>query len=199
MTDSAWASREELAYAVQRFDRPPRAPRLHIEDLAQVRGFYADEKYLGSFETVAANIFRKVDQDSLNEFCRRLVFIALSGNGDAHLKNWSLIYVDARSPSISPAYDLVSTTHYASLQGRTEDLGLSFDGSRSFERITFAGFRRLGERLGSAEDLEALAVASAATIVDHWPPIESELAATDPDVARAIANHVSSMRRRLRF
>nr|WP_244617037.1 MULTISPECIES: HipA domain-containing protein [unclassified Rhizobium] len=30
-------------------------------------------------------------------------------NGDMHLKNWSLIYPDRRTPALSPAYDLLST------------------------------------------------------------------------------------------
>lgn len=40
------------------------------------------------------------------------MFSALIGNGDMHLKNWSLIYPDRRSPALSPAYDLVSTIPY---------------------------------------------------------------------------------------
>jgi serine/threonine protein kinase HipA of HipAB toxin-antitoxin module len=32
------------------------------------------------------------------EFIRRLVFSTLTGNGDIHLKNWSLIYSDRRTP-----------------------------------------------------------------------------------------------------
>ena len=47
------------------------------------------------------------------EFVHRLVFCALIGNGDAHLKNWSLIYPDDRNPQLAPAYDLVSTVAYA--------------------------------------------------------------------------------------
>jgi serine/threonine-protein kinase HipA len=46
------------------------------------------------------------------EFVRRLVFSALIGNGDMHLKNWSLIYPDRRTPALSPAYDLLSTIPY---------------------------------------------------------------------------------------
>ncbi|MET3594673.1 serine/threonine protein kinase HipA of HipAB toxin-antitoxin module [Mesorhizobium shonense] len=40
------------------------------------------------------------------------MFSALIGNGDMHLKNWSLIYPDRRSAALSPAYDLVSTIPY---------------------------------------------------------------------------------------
>lgn len=43
------------------------------------------------------------------EFIRRLVFSTLIGNGDMHLKNWSLIYLGRRTPALSHAYDLLST------------------------------------------------------------------------------------------
>lgn len=36
----------------------------------------------------------------------------LIGNGDAHLKNWSVIYRDRRNPELTPAYDMVSTIAY---------------------------------------------------------------------------------------
>jgi serine/threonine-protein kinase HipA len=40
------------------------------------------------------------------------VFSTLIGNADMHLKNWSLIYPDRRTPMLSPAYDLLSTIPY---------------------------------------------------------------------------------------
>ena len=50
--------------------------------------------------------------DQIGEFVRRLVVNILIGNGDAHLKNWSIIYRDKINPQLAPAYDLVSTIHY---------------------------------------------------------------------------------------
>jgi serine/threonine-protein kinase HipA len=35
----------------------------------------------------------------------------LIGNGDMHLKNWSLIFSEQITPELAPAYDFVSTTH----------------------------------------------------------------------------------------
>ena len=34
------------------------------------------------------------------------------GNADMHLKNWSLLYADRVTPTLSPAYDFVSTLAY---------------------------------------------------------------------------------------
>lgn len=145
LPDNAWPSGETEAFAIQRFDRTVDRKSIHIEDFAQVRGFYPSDKYLGSFETVAALSYRGSDLSSLLQFVRRLVFNVLIGNGDAHLKNWSLIYRDGRRPALSPAYDLVSTAGYRDA-GDLEDLGLKFAGSRRFEALTRQGLERL-ERL----------------------------------------------------
>lgn len=143
----AWPGSEGLAFAIARFDRGAAGERVHIEDLAQVRGFYDTAKYTGSFETVGALTYRNHDRVSLREFVRRLTFNLLIGNGDAHLKNWSLIYLDGRVPSLSPAYDLVSTAPYAS-PDEPDDFGLSFGGTKVMDRINRDTFRRFQLRLG---------------------------------------------------
>ncbi|MDD4866758.1 MAG: type II toxin-antitoxin system HipA family toxin [Mycobacterium sp.] len=142
----AWPSSEKLAFAIARFDRIHDGQRIHIEDLAQVRGFYDNAKYTGSFETVGALIYRSRDLDSLQEFVRRLTFNVLIGNGDAHLKNWSLIYPDGRVPTLSPAYDLVSTAPYAS-PDEPDDFGLSFGGTKVMDRISRTTFRQFQDKL----------------------------------------------------
>jgi serine/threonine-protein kinase HipA len=46
---------------------------------------------------------------------RRLAFMVLSGNADAHLKNWALLYPDGVNPRLAPVYDVVSTVVYPSI------------------------------------------------------------------------------------
>lgn len=48
----------------------------------------------------------------MRQAVRRLVVNILLGNGDAHLKNFSLIYRDPKKPDLAPAYDIVSTIQY---------------------------------------------------------------------------------------
>lgn len=170
LPEHVWPQGEELAYAVRRFDRGPDGARVHIEDLAQVRGFHADKKYAGTFETVAALCFRGTDIDSLHEFVRRMTFNLIIGNGDAHLKNWSLIYPDGRNPRISPAYDLVSTVPY----NDQDDLGLKFGHGRRFEDVSLATFDRLARKLGLPDDhrLAELASATYAALASAWDPAE---------------------------
>ena len=95
LPEMAWPQGQEWAYAIRRFDREGNS-RTHIEDLAQVRGFYPDRKYDGAFETAAALMYRGRDEVSYLEFIRRLFFSFAIGNGDMHLKNTSLIYRDPR-------------------------------------------------------------------------------------------------------
>lgn len=104
---------EGAAYAVARFDRPEDGGRLHIEDFAQVFGVFPEAKYeRASYRNIGQVLWREIGEAGLSEFVRRLVFSALIGNADMHLKNWSLIYRDGRTPALAPAYDLVATTAY---------------------------------------------------------------------------------------
>ena len=52
-------------------------------------------------------------------------------NGDAHVKNWSLIYDKPLHPRLAPAYDLVSTVAYSS---HDTSMALNMAGVRSEER-----------------------------------------------------------------
>jgi len=54
LPERLWVGTGDYAYAVRRFDRGPRRRLIHMEDLAQVRSFYRDWKYRGSFETLGA-------------------------------------------------------------------------------------------------------------------------------------------------
>ncbi len=100
------------ALAVSRFDRTAEGS-IHTEDFAQVFGVFPDNKYKrASYANIGRVIGAEAGDAGTAEYIRRLVFSALIGNGDMHLKNWSLIYPDTRNAALSPAYDLVSTIPY---------------------------------------------------------------------------------------
>lgn len=71
---------------------------------------------------------------------RRLVFSVLIGNGDMHLKNWSLLYSDRRTPVLSPGYDFVATPYISE-----DGLALTFGGRRSLNEITPDQVRRFAD------------------------------------------------------
>ena len=191
-----WTSDEEWAYAVRRFDRAENRRPIHIEDLAQVRNVYADAKYHGNYETVAGLVYRGRDVDSLQEFARRLIFAVLISNGDAHLKNWSLIYTDPRVPALAPAYDLVSTRYYL---GGEETLALKFAGTRRFDSVRLAALGRLERRLNVTAGLADHAATVITRTVDQWPRFAGIVAGNrqlHADIAASITERSRSLRQR---
>lgn len=100
------------ALAVKRFDRGAEGP-IHTEDFGQVFGISPDDKYKRSnYRRIGAVLGIETGEADVAEFIRRLIFSTLIGNADMHVKNWSLIYPDGRTPALSPAYDLLSTIPY---------------------------------------------------------------------------------------
>ena len=105
---------EKYAFAIRRFDRDEQE-RIHTEDFAQVLNKYPHEKYdSASYEQIGKILFNFTGHSLANvqQFARRLLVNILLANGDAHLKNWSLIYPDTITPELSPAYDIVTTRVY---------------------------------------------------------------------------------------
>jgi serine/threonine-protein kinase HipA len=198
LPEPVWAGTEPWAYAVRRFDRGPRRELIHIEDLAQVRGCYPEQKYQGSFDTVASLVHRRRDRDALRELARRLCFNILIGNGDAHLKNWSLIYPDRRTPTLAPAYDLVATFPYRPPAEGPEALALRLGGTKQFAAVRFSGFDRLDARLGADADLGDVARDLTQRVLAAWPVAESVLKrAGDPSLSTKIAAWMHAQAARL--
>jgi serine/threonine-protein kinase HipA len=121
------------ALAVKRFDRTQDQGAVHIEDFAQVFSVYPEDKYnRASYRNIANVIWTEIGEEGIIEFVRRLVFSTLIGNGDMHLKNWSLIYPDRRHASLAPAYDFVSTIPYIA----GDRMALKFSRSKRMADLT---------------------------------------------------------------
>ena len=71
-------------------------------------------KYQGSYEQVAKVVYSFVnDVKDLEKLFKMIILNFLLKNGDAHLKNFGLLYEDDFSNiTLSPAYDVVTTTVY---------------------------------------------------------------------------------------
>jgi serine/threonine-protein kinase HipA len=158
------------AFAIQRFDRVA-GERVHMEDFAQVLGLSAREKYgHANFESIG-RVLAAIAPADVDEMIRRLVFQVLSGNGDAHVKNWSLIYPDGIHPRLSPAYDLLNTTAFV----YDDDLGLRLGGTKEFRQITLTTFRRFGARVGVDEgSVEAVVRDQIDSTVRAWELMRAE-------------------------
>lgn len=173
------------ALVVDRFDRGPDGP-IHIEDFAQVYGVFPDRKYKAASNTGIARILRiETGREGTDEFIRRLVFSALIGNGDMHLKNWSLIYPDKRTPQLAPAYDLLSTIPY--LKGE-DTAGLKYSRTRKMTEFSADELKHLVLKAG-LEDKPALDVA-ANTVQEFARAWEAEK--TNLPLAKAVVEAIDS-------
>jgi len=136
---------EEYAYAVRRFDRS-RSNRTHIEDFAQVLLRYPHDKYgSANYEQIGKVLYQFTGQPLTNaqQFARRLLVNILLANGDAHLKNWSLIYPDAITAELAPAYDIVTTKAYIQNE---EEFALKLGKTKNWYEVGFEHFRSWAER-----------------------------------------------------
>ncbi len=105
---------EQHAFAIRRFDRH-NGQRIHMEDFAQVLVKYPHEKYSSANAEHIGKVLYQYTGDAManvQQIARRLLVNILLANGDAHLKNWSVIYPDRITPELSPAYDIVTTQVY---------------------------------------------------------------------------------------
>lgn len=137
-----------FAFITKRFDRSREGEGIHIEDFAQVFGVFPEKKYSSaSYRNIAEVIKSEIGEVGTIEFIRRFVFNALIGNGDMHLKNWSLIYPDKRKAALAPAYDFVSTIPYLP----ADNLALTFVDSKAFNSLTIEKFKRFSAKAGLTE------------------------------------------------
>ena len=105
---------EQYAFAIRRFDRHE-GTRIHMEDFAQILVKYPQEKYRSANYQQIGRVLYGYCEDGLGDvqqFARRLLINILLANGDAHLKNFSVIYPDTITPTLSPAYDIMTTRVY---------------------------------------------------------------------------------------
>ena len=131
-----------LCYVVRRFDRLPDGTKTGQEDMKQILG--ATDKYKGSLESIGKKLLQHAANPGLEviNFYERVVFCFLIGNGDMHLKNWSITEPKDRKNHLTPAYDLLSSNLY--VPGESES-ALTIQGKNS--RLHRADFEALAHYL----------------------------------------------------
>lgn len=177
---------DSMAYAIQRFDRNAGGKKIHIEDFAQVFGVYPQKKYdAANYQNIAKVVWLESGEAGIIDFIRRLVFNALIGNGDMHLKNWSLIYPDKQHAILTPAYDYVSTIPYIPEDG----LALSFVDSKKFTSLSLEQFERFASKVGIPRHIALdTALETIQRVKKSWG-IVKELG-LDPQVRSLIEEHM---------
>ena len=110
-------SDDRKLFVMHRFDLDSNGCRIGLEDFSVLLGESAQDKYSGSYESLSRVIamYSASPRRDMDIFFRMLVLSVLVGNGDAHKKNFSLIYEDILAPEtirLAPAYDIISTLPY---------------------------------------------------------------------------------------
>lgn len=99
-----------------------RVERLGFEDIAalaglRVRDILSDRKYQGSYQRIAELLRQlQLPSDNLNRFFEQVAFSIMVRNGDAHLKNFGLLYRSAEQVWLAPMFDVVTTSIYTYTQ-----------------------------------------------------------------------------------
>jgi serine/threonine-protein kinase HipA len=176
---------------IRRFDRSTEVGRIHIEDMAQVFGVYPSRKYEGAaYHDIAGAVATAVSTSAALEFVRRLALAVITGNGDMHLKNWSLIYPgDGAIPALAPVYDVLSTVPYIP----ADSLALSLGGEKSFKAITAARWKTFANRARLPEAAVLKAVAETAERVNTCWWTLPERANMPGEVLKRMDAHMKAM------
>jgi serine/threonine-protein kinase HipA len=147
------------AYITRRFDVKEDGSKWGAEDFATLAGKTSDNdgpnfKYDYSYEEIGALIRQYVPawRIEIEKYFSLVVFNYLFSNGDAHLKNFSLLESESGDYFLSPAYDLVNTRIHVDDTDFALDRGLFADKFRSaaFEKSNHPGkadFMELSRRL----------------------------------------------------
>lgn len=160
------------ALVIDRFDRRVDGTYRGFEDMCVLNARKAADKYSGSYETSILKRFRdfaspeSVVADSEQLFKLIALNCALR-NGDAHLKNFGIIYDSIEGPvSLAPAYDIVTTTVYLP----ADVMALTLNGSTRWPSTEV--LRQFGETRG---------IGSPARVRDLIEMVDNAVAETMPE------------------
>jgi serine/threonine-protein kinase HipA len=176
------------ALIVERFDLATER-YLGFEDFCVLNGLQSRDKYRGSYETRLWKRLR--DFVPVEDFAaqaeqlfRLFVLNCCLRNGDAHLKNFGLLYDEVDSAArLAPVYDLVTTTAYLP----ADRMALTLDGSTEWpdaKRLT-----RLGQVRAelSSKSVRLVFEAVSDAVADTRPAMVAYFAGADAALGARVA------------
>lgn len=129
--------------AVQRFDLDAQGRPLGFDEAASLMGLWARDKYTTSCEALHKSLLAFIPPAQRHSFAlqlfTRIAFNLVVENGDAHLKNFGLLYTWPESAALAPVYDVLTTTCFPGLEHDAPALPL--DGRKVWD--DWAGFSRV--------------------------------------------------------
>ncbi len=138
------------ALVMSRFDLRPDGTYKGFEDFCVLNAKRTDQKYSGSYETGVLRRFQQfanssaTAQESLQLFTLIVLNCAIR-NGDAHLKNFGVLYDNVLNEAhLAPVYDLVTTTAYLPKDRMALTLNGSTEWPSGKDLMRFAESRSLG-------------------------------------------------------
>lgn len=161
-----------------------RIERLGFEDIAalaglRVRDVLSDRKYQGSYQRVAELLRQlQLHSDNLHRFFEQVALCIMVRNGDAHLKNFGVLYRNETQAWLAPLFDVVTTSIYRytryqggpELEDRTLALKLFAGKHGSKTYPTLQELHDFGRRVCGvsqpAQVLECIAQAMRQTLLD---------------------------------
>ena len=113
-TPEFWLSDNQQLFVMRRFDLKADGSCRAMEDMAVLQGKSTNDKYRSSYESMSKVLkFYSSEIKADNEILfKMLVHSCMVGNGDAHLKNYAMLYDDIEDMRLSPLYDVVNTQIY---------------------------------------------------------------------------------------
>lgn len=170
----------ETAYVTKRFDIAPDGRKYRVEDFASLAGVTSDNaganfKYDYSYEEAAELVKKYLPAwpVELLKFYRLILFNFLFSNGDAHLKNFSIIDIGENDFRLTPAYDLLNTRIHVDDTDFALDKGLfKTDRKELFKggKANGGTFKQFGLQMGLPEkvvDKESAAFAAKYPLIDE--------------------------------
>ncbi len=121
---------------IERFDLGTDSDNyLGFEDFCVLNGKSSELRYESSYENITKRIKAFVSPEqvsvALESFFKILALSSAVKNGDAHLKNFGILYANTESSvRLSPAYDIVTTTPYI----RDDLIALTLGGTKAWPK-----------------------------------------------------------------
>jgi serine/threonine-protein kinase HipA len=163
------------ALVIDRFDLRPDGTYRGFEDFCVLNARSTDQKYSGSYET---SVLKRLQQFAnsphlYTDLEKLFTLIALNcalRNGDAHLKNFGLVYDDVLGEArLAPVYDLVTTTVYLP----RDSMALTLNGSTRWPAAK--ELQRLGETRAGATPSQAKSILQSIAEAVHSTSAEMRL------------------------
>lgn len=124
-------------YIVKRFDRTNEGFKLGFEDFSTLmkKPNIPSSKYSSSYESLLkATYLYTGSRAEVEKMYKQIVFNCLIGNGDAHLKNFGLIYSsDMQNIVVAPPFDITHTLIY---ENNDSKMALKLAGTKAFPTLS---------------------------------------------------------------